>query len=85
MDRGLSARMDESTAKHITLLAQRLHTTKKRIIEGAIKMYADKINEEQNVDVLKQTFGAWKRRESVRKTVTRAKEAFRRSMVRRHK
>lgn len=85
MDKVLSARVDESTAKDIALLAQRLHTSKKRIIEGAVRMYADKIREEQDLDVFKQTFGAWKRSESIRRTVGRAREAFCRSMARRQK
>ena len=82
MDKVLSARVDESVLSCIEILAQRLHATKKQIIEGAIKMYAKKIEESENLDILDHTFGSWKRKEPVKRTVTKARDAFRNSMMR---
>lgn len=83
MDKILSARVDEATVRRIGSLAQRLHTSKKKIIESAVEMYASKIDEEQNIDVLDQTFGAWHRKESADQLVDKSRKAFRRSMMRR--
>ena len=83
MDRILSARVDESVANSIGSLARRLHTSKKRIIERAVEMYAAKVNEEQEFDVLEQTCGAWCRKESAEQLMKRSRKASRDSM-RRH-
>ncbi len=85
MDKVLSVRVDESTLRRIGLLARRLNTSKKKIIESAIQMYARKIEEEQNLDVLDQTFGAWHREESADQLSQEARNVFRRSMMRRQK
>ncbi len=82
MDKILSARIDEATVRRIGTLARRLHTSKKKIIESALQMYASKIDEEQNLDVLDQTFGAWHRKESADELVDKSRKAFRRSMMR---
>lgn len=82
MDKILSARVDEATLRRIGSLARRLHTSKKKVIESAVEMYASKIEEEQNLDVLDQTFGAWHRKESAHQLVTKSRKAFRRSMMR---
>jgi predicted transcriptional regulator len=83
MDKVLSARVDEAVVRRIANLARRLHTTKKAVIEGAIQMYAAKVEQESELDVLEETLGAWAREESASQTVKRAREAFRDSM-RRH-
>jgi predicted transcriptional regulator len=85
MDKILSARVDEATVRRIGSLARRLHTSKKKIIECAIDMYVSKIEEEQNLDVLDQTFGAWHRKESADQLVDKSRKAFRRSMTRHQK
>ena len=82
MDRVLSARVDESVVTQIGVLARELHTTKKSIIEGAIHLFAEKVEEEHGVDILDLTFGAWTRSEAAHKTVRRAREAFSGSMTR---
>ena len=84
MDRILSARVDEAVLKRIGVLAKRLNTTRKAIIEQAILAYAEKIQEEQKFDILEQTHGAWQRDESSAETVARARKAFRESMERHH-
>jgi len=83
MDRILSARVDESVADSIGSLARRLHTSKKRVIERAVEMYATKVNEEQRFDVFEQTWGAWRRKEPAEQLVKRSRKAFRDS-TRRH-
>ncbi|MCP4664998.1 MAG: ribbon-helix-helix protein, CopG family [Deltaproteobacteria bacterium] len=85
MDKVLSERVDESTVRRIRLLARRLDTSKKKIIESAIQMYASKIEEEQNLDVLDQTFGAWHREESVDQLSQEVRKVFRSSMMRHQK
>ncbi|MDP6525374.1 MAG: hypothetical protein QGH15_14240 [Kiritimatiellia bacterium] len=85
MDKVLSARVDESVVSKIGALARELHTTKKSVIEAAIKMFAAKIEEEQGVDLLDLTFGAWKRKETPQATVRRARRAFSGSMTRHHR
>jgi hypothetical protein len=82
MDKVLSARVDESVVSKIAVLARELHTTKKNVIEGAISLFAEKVEQEHNVDVFDLTFGAWDRRESPQETVSHTKRAFSRSMTR---
>ena len=84
MDKVLSARVDESVVRCIGLLAQQLNTSKKKVIETAIKRYAEQIAAEHNVDVLDRTFGAWNREETAVATVSASRKAFRDSMSRRH-
>ena len=82
MDKVISARLDESIVRQIGALATNLGTTKKAIIEGAIRLYAQSIEDDRRVDVLENTLGAWCRPESSAQTVADAREAFRRSMHR---
>ncbi len=85
MDKILSARVDESVLQRIGNLAKQLNTSKKQIIEGAITLYAEKIDKETKQDILDQTFGAWQRNESTGETVQRARNSFRDSMERHQK
>ena len=82
MDKIFSARVDESVIRQIGVLAQQLGKTKKAVIEDAVRLYTEKIEEETNFDVLEQTLGAWHRAESPDRIVEEAREAFRRSMHR---
>ena len=85
MDRVFSARVDESIVHRVAALARRLHTSRKRIIEEAVGMYEGSLRGREKMDVLTETFGAWKRKESPDELVTRARQAFRGSMTRRQK
>lgn len=85
MDKILSARVDESVIHQIGVLARKLGTTKKKVIEKAIRLYAEKIGEEEELDVLKETLGAWQRLEPPEETVKKARKAFRDSMKRHQK
>ena len=83
MDKIFSTRINEAVIRRIQLLAHQLHTTKKQVVEGAIAMYAEHVAEDQKVDFLDRTFGAWKRRESPEATISASRRAFRDSMTRR--
>ncbi len=84
MDKILSARVDEMILNKISFLAQKLHVSKKKVIEGAVQMYAQRMESAGDMDVFTQTSGAWKRKESMEQTVTHAKNAFKKSMQRHH-
>lgn len=83
MDKIFSARIDEAVADRIGALARRLRTSKKRVLERAIEVYAAQVDKEQEYDVLEQTCGAWSRNESAGQLVTASRKAFRES-VRKH-
>ena len=82
MDKILSARVDESVVNRIGSLARRLRTSKKKIIETAIEAYATQVDEAQDFDVFEHTCGAWRRKESARETVGKARKAFQHSIQR---
>ena len=82
MDKIMSTRMDEAVIQRIALLAKKLGTSKKAIIENAVRNYAEKIEADQGIDVLTQTFGSWQRNESAAETVTSIKNAMRKSQER---
>lgn len=82
MDKIFSTRVDEAIIQRIGLLAKRLNTSKKAIIEQAITAYSEKMEEEHNIDVLEQTFGAWKREETLEETIDQTKTVFRESIQR---
>jgi hypothetical protein len=84
MDRVLSARLDETIVSRIGNLARRLHTTKKQVIEGAIRLYATQVEKDGALDILAQTSGAWRRKQSPRQTRSLARTAFQRAMKRHH-
>ena len=83
MDKILSARVDEMILNKISFLAQRLHLSKKKVIEGAVQMYAQRMESAEDMNVFVQTSGAWKRKESIEQTVMQTRSAFRKSMERR--
>ena len=82
MDKILSARVDEMILNKISFLAQKLHVSKKKVIEGAVQLYAQKMELSGDMNVFAQTSGTWKRKETIEQTVTQAKNAFRKSMER---
>ena len=82
MDKIMSTRMDESVIRHIAMLAKKLGTSKKAVLENAVRCYAEKIEAEQGFDVLSHTFGSWQRVESAAETVAAVKETMRKSQER---
>ena len=82
MDKIMSTRMDEAVIQHIGMLAKKLGTSKKAVLENAVRYYAEKIEAEQGLDVLSETFGSWRRDESADETVHSIKEVMRKSQER---
>jgi len=82
MDKVLSARVEESIVSRIGALAHELQTTKKRVIEEAVRLYSDKLSESHDFDIFDRTFGAWKRKGSATESVKKSRRAFQRSMMR---
>lgn len=85
MDKILSARLDEAMVSRIGFLAQRLRTSKKRVIEEAIRLYAGQVEAEGEFDVFDRTFGAWKRKRKGARDIEAIRAAFHNSMTRRQK
>lgn len=82
MDKILSARVDEEVVQKINIIAHKLKTTKKSVIENAIQDYAEKIEKEEKIDLLELTLGAWKRDETPDETIKDIKNKFKQSMNR---
>jgi len=82
MDKIMSTRIDEAVIRHIGMLAKRLGTSKKAVLENAIRYYVEKIEAEQGFDVLTHTFGSWQRDKSAAETVRTIKETMRKSQER---
>ena len=82
MDKIMSARVDESVAQRITVLAKKLKTTKKAVIENAIRQYAEKVEAEQKMDILEYTCGSWRREESAADTVQHIRGKMRKAQER---
>ena len=62
MDKVVSTRVDEEIAQTLDALAHTLRTSKKRIVEDAIRLYSETVA--QKPDPLDQSFGAWRRSEA---------------------
>ena len=82
MDKIMSARVDESVAQRIDILAKKLKTTKKAVIENAIRQYAEKVEAEQSMDILEYTCGSWQREESAADTVQHIRGKMRKAQER---
>ena len=82
MDKVMSTRMDEDVIQHIGMLAKKLGTSKKAVLENAVRYYTEKIGAEQELDILSHTFGSWERNESTAETVKSIKDAMRQSQER---
>jgi hypothetical protein len=81
MDKILSARVDESVTHKIGALARQMGTTKKAVIEEAIRLYDEKVRSGE-ADVFERTLGAWSRKEPPQRTVVKVRRAFRGAMGR---
>ena len=84
MDKILSARVDESVIQQVGLLARELKTSKKAVIEAAVRLYSEQIGLEKKIDVFENTCGAWKRSETPQESISKARSAFNKSMERHH-
>jgi len=84
MDKVFSTRLDESIIRQVGLLARQLGMTKKAVIQKAIQTLAEKVEVTHDMNVWKETCGAWQRRELPETTVQKAREAFEESIKRHH-
>ena len=82
MDKIMSTRIDEAVIRHIGMLAKRLGTSKKAVLENAVRCYVEKIEMEQGFDVLTDTFGCWQRDKSAAETLRAIKDTMRKSQER---
>jgi hypothetical protein len=82
MDKILSARIDERSAALLDALSRKLGRSKKSIIEDALEAFARQAEAGTGLDVLEETWGAWKRAEPAEATVRKARKAFRSSLGR---
>ena len=80
MDKVISTRVDEETAQTLDALALTLRTSKKRIVEDAIRLYSETVA--QSPDPLDQSFGAWRRSEAPDELHRRIRATFEDSMHR---
>jgi predicted transcriptional regulator len=82
MEKIFSARLDEAILDELDRVTRRLGMTKKQFLEEAIRLRAQQLNGEAEVDVWAETLGAWKRAESPQTTIRTARRAFQRSFGR---
>ncbi len=82
MNKIFSARIDEEVIRYIGYLAKKMKTSKKEIIETAVREYAEKINQMGEIDILEESFGIRHREETPEETVEEAKKTFREAMKR---
>jgi len=85
MDKIVSARIDESAVYLLDTLSSKLHVSKKKILEEAIRSFAQKVQQEQRTDIFSETCGAWKRGETSDYTVKTICKKFQKSMERHQK
>ncbi len=83
MDKVLSTRIDEQIAQTLDSLAITQRTSKKRIVDEAIRLHSETV--EQKPDPLEQSFGAWRRTEAPDELHRRIRAAFEDSMHRHQK
>lgn len=83
MDKVLSTRIDEEVAQTLDGLVVTLRTSKKRIVEDAIRLYSEAV--ERKPDPIEQSFGAWRRTERPDEMHRRMRATFEDAMHRHQK
>jgi len=84
MDKIFSARLDESVIQQVALLSRKLKTSKKAIIEAAVRLYSEQSRLKGKVDALENTCGVWERQETPQEDILASRTAFNQSMERHH-
>ena len=85
MDKIMSARIDEAVLDIINQISQNNKVSKKKVIEGAIRLYWQEIMAKNEQRVFKNSFAAWKRKEAAETTVNKVRQVFRKNMGRHHR
>lgn len=83
MDHVISARLDQAVVDQIARLALTLGTTRKAVIEQAVRDYAAKVAPTDAPDAFEATSGAWARDESPEATIEAVKQRSREAFARR--
>jgi len=83
MDHVISARLDQAVVDEIARLAHDLGTTRKAVIEQAVRDYAAKVAPQGAPDAFEATSGAWARDESPEATIEAVKKRSREAFARR--
>lgn len=84
MQKVFSARLDEAVLDELDRVTRKLRITKRQFLEEAIHERARALAGETADDVWSDTLGTWRRDEAPATTIRRARQAFRRTFVRRH-
>ena len=85
MDKVFSTRLDEAAIDEMERITRRLGMTKKKFMEDAIQLQAQRLGEGSGPYIWAETAGAWTRREAPEATVRIVKKAFRRTFARRQR
>lgn len=85
MDRIFSARIDDTVFRKIGDLSAKMQTSKKAIIEKAVRLLGQRFEEDNEHDVFDETCGTWNRSEAPREIASRARTAFTKSMTRHYR
>ncbi len=82
MDKIFSTRLDEDLIQQIDRFVKSRSITKKSLVENALRAYINGLNENLQLDMISQSFGAWQREETAEETWKRGKETLRRGFER---
>lgn len=82
MDRIFSARIDDAVYRKINDLSTKMRTSKKSVIETAIRNLGQQVEHDTETTVFDRTFGVWKRDETASETVSHVRRVFSESMNR---
>jgi hypothetical protein len=85
MDKILSARIDDAAFRTINDLSQKLHSSKKAVIEKAIDLLRENVYQCNGTDVFDDTCGAWIREETPDDTIAKTRASFEKSITRHQK
>ncbi len=82
MDKIISTRLDESVVYLIAKMAQKLHVSKKSLLENAVREFVSHVDKTDSIDVFNETHGLWCRKESSQNTRKKIRSVFEKSMKR---
>ncbi len=82
MERVLSTRIDDAVYRLITSLSVKLRTSKKAVIEEAIRLLERQYEQDTKTDVFEETCGIWNRSEHPSEIVSQIRSEFNASMKR---
>jgi hypothetical protein len=82
MGKVFSVRIDTAIYQKIHELAYKMQTTKKAIVEQAIRLLGQRYDQEKETNPFDETSGIWEREETPEETVKKARNVFWESMKR---